>query len=159
MGRNGYIKFAVYRILLLLLMFMLRYVWGHGRLTDPPSRSTMWRYGYDTPINYMDNQLFCGGYPVSKLVKCNFEIISTCHHYNDAIKSAMASQIASLTIVYSSIYSGADQRKHQSSASLAFVRGIHRWPVNPLHKGPGKCFHLMTSSCSGYFPTQLLIVS
>ena len=33
-------------------------------------------------------------------------------------------------------YSGADQRKHQSSASLAFVRGIHRWPVNSPHKGP-----------------------
>ena len=41
----------------------------------------------------------------------------------------MASQITNLTIVYSTFYSGADQRKHQSSASLAFVRGIHRWPV------------------------------
>ena len=49
---------------------------------------------------------------------------------------AMASQITSLTIVYSSFYSGANQRKHQSSASLAFVRGIHRWPVNSPHKGP-----------------------
>ena len=39
-------------------------------------------------------------------------------------------QITSLTIVYSTVYSGADQRKHQSSASLAFVRGIHRWPLN-----------------------------
>ena len=48
---------------------------------------------------------------------------------------AMASQITSLTIVYSSVNSGADQRKHQSSASLAFVRGIHRGPVNSLHKG------------------------
>ena len=47
----------------------------------------------------------------------------------------MASQIASLTIVYSTVYSGADQRKHQSSASLAFARGIHRWPVNSPHKG------------------------
>ena len=44
--------------------------------------------------------------------------------------SAMASPITSLTIVYSTVYSGADQRKHKSSASLAFVRGIHRWPVN-----------------------------
>ena len=43
-------------------------------------------------------------------------------------------QIASLTIVYSTVYSGADQRKHQSSASLAFLRGIHRWPVNSSHK-------------------------
>ena len=48
----------------------------------------------------------------------------------------MASQITSLIIVYSTVYSGADQRKHQSSASLAFVRGIHRWPVNSPHKWP-----------------------
>ena len=57
-------------------------------------------------------------------------------HYSDVIMSAMASQITSLTIVYSSVYSGADQWKHQSSASLAFVRIIHRWPVNSPHKGP-----------------------
>ena len=57
-------------------------------------------------------------------------------HHSDVIMSAMASQITSLTIVYSTVYSGADQRKHQSSASLAFVRGIHRWPVNSQHKGP-----------------------
>ena len=49
---------------------------------------------------------------------------------------AMASQITSLTIVYSIVYSGADQRKHQSSVSLAFVRGIHRWLVNSPHQGP-----------------------
>ena len=42
----------------------------------------------------------------------------------------MAFQITSLTIVYSTVYSGADQRKHQSPASLAFVRGIHRSPVS-----------------------------
>ena len=48
----------------------------------------------------------------------------------------MASQIASLTVVYSTVYSGASQRKIQSSASLASVRGIHRRPVNFPHKGP-----------------------
>ena len=57
-------------------------------------------------------------------------------HYSDVIMGTMASQITSLTIVYSTFYSGADQRKHQSSASLAFARGIHRWPVNSPHKGP-----------------------
>ena len=57
-------------------------------------------------------------------------------HYSDVIMSAMASQITSLTIVYPTVYSGADQRKHQSSASLAFVRGIHCYPVNSPHKGP-----------------------
>ena len=63
--------------------------------------------------------------------------------------SAMASQITSLTIVYSTVHSGVDQRKHQTSASLTFVRGIHWSPVNSPHKGPvtRKCFHLMTSSC------------
>ena len=48
----------------------------------------------------------------------------------------MASRITSLTIVYSHIYSDADQSKQQSSASLAFLRGIHRWPVNSPHKWP-----------------------
>ena len=48
----------------------------------------------------------------------------------------MASRITSVSIVYSIVCSGVDQRKHQSSASLAFVRGIHRWPVNSPHKGP-----------------------
>ena len=57
-------------------------------------------------------------------------------HYNDVIIGAMTSQITSLTIVYSTVYSGVDQRKHQSSASPAFVRGIHRWPVNSPHKWP-----------------------
>ena len=57
-------------------------------------------------------------------------------HYNDVIISAMASQIISLTIIYSTVDSGADQRKHQSSASLAFVRGIQRWPMKSPHKGP-----------------------
>ena len=57
-------------------------------------------------------------------------------HYGDAIVDMMASQITSLVIVYLTVYSGADQRKHQSSASLAFVRGIHRGPVNSPHKWP-----------------------
>ena len=57
-------------------------------------------------------------------------------HCDDVIMSTIASQITSHTIVFSTVYSGADQRKHQSSASLAFVRGTHRWPVNSPHKGP-----------------------
>ena len=62
--------------------------------------------------------------------------------------TTMASQITSLTIVYSTVYSDADQRKHQSSASLAFVWGIHRDRWIPRTKGQlrGKFFHLMTSS-------------
>ena len=57
-------------------------------------------------------------------------------HYDDVIMDTIASQITSLAIVYSIVYSSADQRKHQSSASLAFVWGIHRGPVNPPHKWP-----------------------
>ena len=57
-------------------------------------------------------------------------------HYGDVIMGAIASQIASLIIVYSTVYSHADQRKHQSSASLAFVWGIHLGPVNFPHKWP-----------------------
>ena len=57
-------------------------------------------------------------------------------HYCDVIMGAMMSQITSFTIVYSTVNWGADQRKHQSSSSVAFVWGIHRWPVNSSHKGP-----------------------
>ena len=55
---------------------------------------------------------------------------------SDVIMGAMASQITSLAVVYSTVYSGADQRKHQNPASLAFVRGIPRWPMNSPHNGP-----------------------
>ena len=57
-------------------------------------------------------------------------------HYDDVRMGEIASQITSLSIVYSIVYSDADQRKHQSSAALAFVRGIHRGPVNSPHKWP-----------------------
>ena len=71
-------------------------------------------------------------------------------HCNDVIMSAMASQITSLAIVYSTVYNNglSDQGKYQNSALMAFVRGIHRSPVNSPHKGQwrGNCFHLMTSS-------------
>ena len=68
--------------------------------------------------------------------------------YSDVIMTTIASQITSLTVVYSIVYSGTGQRKHQSSASLAFVRGSHRDRWIPRTKGQlrGKCFHLMTSS-------------
>ena len=76
-------------------------------------------------------------------VFCNFSVLplsiimmTLVCHYNDVIMSEMASQITSLTIVYSGAYSGGAKRKHQSSASLGFVRGIHRSPLNSPHKGP-----------------------
>ena len=83
------------------------------------------------------------------VLRCNFPdliirssnrpIISTehqLHHYSDVIMGGMASQIIRLTIVYSTVCSGEDQRKHQNSLSLAFVRGIHQCQANSPHKGP-----------------------
>ena len=81
-------------------------------------------------------------------------------HYNDVIMNAMTSPITSLTIVYSTVLSGTDERKHHSSASLGFVRGIHRWPVNSPTKGQqcGKCFHLMSHhEIRGHWPAKCTI--
>ena len=60
------------------------------------------------------------------------------YHYSDVITGAMASQITSHTIVYSTVYAGADETKHLISASLACVRGIHRWPVNSPRRTNGQ---------------------
>ena len=62
---------------------------------------------------------------------CNVSYIAK-SHYRNVIMGTMASQIINLTIVYSTVYSGADHREHQSSVA----RGIHRWPVNSPHKWP-----------------------
>ena len=61
--------------------------------------------------------------------------IGLLHIYNDIIMGAVASQIVGVSIVYSAVCTGTDERKYQSSASLAFVKGIHRWLVNSRHKG------------------------
>ena len=81
-----------------------------------------WFWIYETRTNW----------PI--ICRRHFQIFSS--HYSDAIMSAMTSQIAGVMIVYSTVWSGVDQRKHQSSASLAFVREIHRWPANSPHNGP-----------------------
>ena len=60
-------------------------------------------------------------------------------HYGDVLMSAKASQVIGVSIICSTVNLGADHRKHQSSASLAFVSGIGRWLVNSPHKGPGPC--------------------
>ena len=64
---------------------------------------------------------------------CQMIIHFTNLHYNDVIMRAMASQITRLNFVYSSVYSDADLRKHQSSGSLAFVRGLHH--KRPVTRG------------------------
>ena len=61
-------------------------------------------------------------------------VVQLMAHYCVVITGAMTPRITSLTIVYSTVYSGADQRKLQSSASLAFVWGVQRRPVNSQHK-------------------------
>ena len=68
----------------------------------------------------------------SWFIGCGLVITKIKIHYSDVILRAMAFQITNLTVVYSTAYSGADQRKYQSSASLAYVRG----PVNSPHKRP-----------------------
>ena len=88
----------------------------------------------------------CAHYDVTVM---RWRFSNRCSHYTDVIMGTITSQITSLTIVYSTVYSDADQRKHQSSASLAFVRGLHRdrWIPHTNGQLRGKCFHLMTSSC------------
>ena len=83
------------------------------------------------------------------------------NHYINVIMTTMASQITSLTVVYLTVYSDADQRKHQSSASLAFVWGIHwdRWIPRTKGHLRGKCFHLMTSSCVSLWKTMIRLMT
>ena len=92
-----------------------------------------WNYSVIIDANAFQNadwkyQPFCTGLNV--LNKKLWE------HYNNVIMTTIASQITSLAVVYSTVYSDADQRKHQSFASLALVWGIHRGPVNSSHKWP-----------------------
>ena len=75
-----------------------------------------------------------GGFPSQR--SSNAKVWCFFVHYSDVIMTTIASQITRLTIVYSTLYICAGERKHESSAPLAFVRGIHRWPVNSPHKGP-----------------------
>ena len=95
----------------------LLYVWIAAIITPRP-KSLMW-YGYPHASGLLRQHR-------SKLMI----------HYGDVIMSTIASQITRLTIVYSTVYSDVVQRKHQSSVSLAFVRGIHRGPTNSPHKWP-----------------------
>ena len=94
----------------------------------------LFRYLQADPLQNADKML--QNHATNRRSSCFGFVTHICIHYSYVIMSVMASQITSLMTVYSTIYSGSDQRKHQSSASLAFVRGIHRWPVNYLHKGP-----------------------
>ena len=111
------------------------YHWWHCRLSFMPTCSVtsdnknnvMTTGGLDVPLD-KNMDLLCF---VLSWVYCQFFITVTSKWARWHLKS-LASQLFTQPF----IYSGSDQRKHQSSASLAFVQGIHRWPVNSLHKWP-----------------------
>ena len=100
-----------------------------------------------------------------RIFYCIFAI--TVSLYNDVIMGSIGSQIIGVSIVYSTVCSGADQRKHQISASLAFVRGIHRWRVNSRIRSQQrrKSSHLMMSPWnasqhkSKHIPSSISIAS
>ena len=71
----------------------------------------------------------------SKSMEICRKVLCVLFHYSDVVMSAMALQISDVSIACSTVGSGAE-RKHQSSVSLAFVWGTHRWPVDSPHKGP-----------------------
>ena len=98
-------------------MFSLIYTWRNGWANNRRAGYLIrpWTHYDATVMNLLGKSLFL-------------------HHYGDVIMGVIASQITSLAIVYSVVYSDADQWKHQSSASLAFVRRIHRGPVNFPHE-------------------------
>ena len=81
-----------------------------------------------------------------------------CCHYSDVIMGAMASQITGVSIVCSTVYAGVDQRKHQSSVSLAFVRGIHRWPVNSCEVHIKHHYELSDRTCIEWVFARVLLL-
>ena len=90
--------------------------WSDGTKTVP----SFWADGFPTDVNKYGEYELCGA---------QGKFMDTC-------TLTLGSQITGVTIVYPTDSSGANQRKHQSSTSLVFVRGIHRWPVNSPHKWP-----------------------
>ena len=104
------------------------------------ARTLLTRLWHEPYMNRISNIYFCYKYKNPKLTRevCIPLVPSSLVPYSDVIMGPMASQITSLTIVYSTVYSGANQRKHQSSTLLAFGRGIHQMLVNSPHKWPVK---------------------
>ena len=116
-------------------ILMLSYQYNHSHREDETSLPlSSFRNGFLILVrrHFIFDQGSLGSSIVAA-VPCAISYISVCDHHNDVILGPMASQITSLTIVYPNAYSVEHQRKHQSSASLAFVRGIHRRPVNSPH--------------------------
>ena len=131
----------VAQIVIVCIDLSLRYAWwshGHYGVSHHPqlnclfSNLIMRKRQKSAPRSL----LFVWGSHRCQMVSPHTGYSNAGNHYNDVIMTTMASQITSLTIVYSIVYSGADQRKHQSSASLAFFAGNSPGPVNSPHKGP-----------------------
>lgn len=59
---SAVMKWAAAAAVLYCLAWAPTHVHGHGRLIQPPSRSSAWRYGFTTPPNYNDHELYCGGF-------------------------------------------------------------------------------------------------
>ena len=95
------------------------------------------RYCFTSPLAVSCGRVATGYVFLTAITRATL-LMASCRvtHCNDVIMSAMASQITNHAIVNSTVYSRTDQGKYQSSASLAFVRGIHRSPVNSPHKWP-----------------------
>ena len=97
-----------------------------------------WVFRNGLILSPMAKFLAPGGLKIDQMVGSSYLLnyFSWLHvvHYNDITMGMMVSLLTGVSIVFSNICSGAVQRKHQSSASLAFMRGIHRSPVNSLQK-------------------------
>ena len=127
--RSEYRKAAVARSHLLAI-YMLRCHWA-----PVSSQAKMLTSSAQVDLKYHRHIEPLYNFSLSPSIDVLHFVKMFCIHkkqYSDFIMRAMVSQITSLTIVYSTVYSGAD-KKHQSSTSLAFVRGIHRWPLNFPH--------------------------
>ena len=113
---NIYLKYA--HVLLYIILSTIEYI-QHAFLVVASCN-----YHYTSDVSMK----MCGIKPNHTKTQQNTSWVHiSWDHYGDVIIGAIASQITNLTIVYSTVYSGADRRKHQSSASLDFVRWIHRW--------------------------------
>ena len=111
-------------------------------------KNAIWRPLMRLPVtqdmgSIMKNAIW---WPLMRLLP--WYLVLCCTDYISKWRQNELDVVSNVSIVGSTVGSGADQRIHQSSVSLAFVRGIHRWPVNSPHKGPvtWKMLYLMTSS-------------
>lgn len=61
----------VVKFVLLVALVYIEEASGHGMMLDPPNRASLWRYDWQQPANYNDNEFFCGGVTVSYIIHTN----------------------------------------------------------------------------------------